>query len=210
MHIDVNVDEKIVSKGILEKLKSGGGLIPCGGEGIGISVGGSFIPNFIPNLLNIPLLPVKHDAKFSNDILIFIHTLKNEIFFLDAISLIEPLNVNEMILRMQALLRRFKINSEKKIYIGNTIIDEEQMMISYKGKEVILPLKEFNLLFKLLSYIGKIFTRQQIMNDIWGWDSESDDRTINTHINRIREKFIDNDDFEIITIRGLGYKAIKK
>ena len=72
-----------------------------------------------------------------------------------------------------------------------------------------LTLKEFNLLFKLLSYPGRIFTRQQLMDEIWGMDSETDDRTINTHINRLREKFADNPDFRIVTIRGLGYKAVK-
>ncbi len=124
--------------------------------------------------------------------------------------MIKPVNINEMLLRIKALLRRAKINSDKKIYIGQTYIDQEQLMICYKDKEIVLPLKEFYLLFKLISSLGKIFTRQQLMNDIWGWDSDSDDRTINTHINRLRDKLIDNDDFAIITIRGLGYKAVKK
>lgn len=124
--------------------------------------------------------------------------------------MIKPINIKEMLLRIAALLRRAKINAERKIVIGNTILDNESMTISVKDETIFLPLKEFNLLFKLLSYPNKIFTRQQIMDEIWGLESETDDRTINTHINRLREKFIDNEDFEIITIRGLGYKAVKK
>ena len=73
-----------------------------------------------------------------------------------------------------------------------------------------MPLKEFQLLFKLLSYPDKIFTRQQLMDEIWGLDSDTYDRTLNTHINRLRERFSDNKDFQIVTIRGLGYKAVKK
>lgn len=124
--------------------------------------------------------------------------------------MIKPVNVNELLLRIQALLRRARINSEKKIVIGSTIIDYESMTVKYNDDDIVLPLKEFNLLFKLLSFPGKIFTRQQLMDEIWGVDSETDDRTINTHINRLRERFSNNQDFEIVTIRGLGYKAVKK
>lgn len=124
--------------------------------------------------------------------------------------MIKPVNVNELLLRIQALLRRARINSEKKIVIGSTIIDYESMTVKYNNDDIVLPLKEFNLLFKLLSFPGKIFTRQQLMDEIWGMDSETDDRTINTHINRLRDRFSNNQDFEIVTIRGLGYKAVKK
>lgn len=124
--------------------------------------------------------------------------------------MIKPVNVNELLLRIQALLRRARINYEKKIVIGSTIIDYESMTVKYNDDDIVLPLKEFNLLFKLLSFPGKIFTRQQLMDEIWGMDSETDDRTINTHINRLRERFSNNQDFEIVTIRGLGYKAVKK
>lgn len=124
--------------------------------------------------------------------------------------MIKPVNVNELLLRIQALLRRARINFEKKIVIGSTIIDYESMTVKYNDDDIVLPLKEFNLLFKLLSFPGKIFTRQQLMDEIWGMDSETDDRTINTHINRLRERFSNNQDFEIVTIRGLGYKAVKK
>ena len=123
--------------------------------------------------------------------------------------MVKPINVKEMLVRVKALLRRAKISAEKKIMIGSTVLDFEGMTVKTGGHEIVLPLKEFNLLFKLLSYPGKIFTRQQLMDEIWGIDSETDDRTINTHINRLRDKFENNPDFRIITIRGLGYKAVK-
>lgn len=123
--------------------------------------------------------------------------------------MIKPINVKELLMRVKALLRRAKISAERKIVVGSTVLDFEGMTVITDGREIVLPLKEFNLLFKLLSYPGKIFTRQQLMDEIWGMDSETDDRTINTHINRLRDKFEDNPDFKIITIRGLGYKAVK-
>ena len=123
--------------------------------------------------------------------------------------MIKPINVKELLMRVKALLRRAKISAERKIVVGSTVLDFEGMTVITDGREIVLPLKEFNLLFKLLSYPGKIFTRQQLMDEIWGMDSETDDRTINTNINRLRDKFEDNPDFKIITIRGLGYKAVK-
>ena len=123
--------------------------------------------------------------------------------------MVKPINVKELLMRVKALLRRAKISAERKIVIGSTVLDFEGMTVRTDGREMILPLKEFSLLFKLLSYPGKIFTRQQLMDEIWGMDSETDDRTINTHINRLRDKFENNPDFTIVTIRGLGYKAVK-
>ena len=111
---------------------------------------------------------------------------------------------------MGALLRRAKIISDNKITVGSTVLDYDSMTVSTNGEEYMLPQKEFLLIYKLLSYPGKIFTRQQLMDEIWGMDSETDDRTINTHVNRLREKFAANRDFEIVTIRGLGYKAVKR
>ncbi|MGN0484970.1 MAG: response regulator transcription factor [Lachnospiraceae bacterium] len=124
--------------------------------------------------------------------------------------MIKPINVKELVLRVQALLRRAKIYSEKKIVIGTTTLDYDALTVTVKGLEMILPQKEFYLLYKLLSYPNKIFTRQQLMDEIWGMFSETDERTVNTHINRLRDKFSDCEDFEIVTVRGLGYKAVKK
>lgn len=124
--------------------------------------------------------------------------------------MIKPINVNELVLRIEALLRRAKISSEKKITVGSTVLDYDALTVTLHGKETILPQKEFFLLYKLLSYPNKIFTRPQLMDEIWGMFSDTDERTVNTHINRLRERFSDCDDFEIVTVRGLGYKAVKK
>lgn len=124
--------------------------------------------------------------------------------------MIKPINVNELLLRVEALLRRAKISSEKRIVIGSTILNYDALTVTIHGEETILPQKEFYLLYKLLSYPNKIFTRPQLMDEIWGMFSDTDERTVNTHINRLRDRFADCTDFEIVTIRGLGYKAVKK
>ncbi|MGN1118719.1 MAG: response regulator transcription factor [Oscillospiraceae bacterium] len=124
--------------------------------------------------------------------------------------MIKPINVKELVLRVEALLRRARISSEKKLTVGSTTLDYDALTVTLHGKETILPQKEFYLLYKLLSYPNKIFTRQQLMDEIWGMFSETDERTVNTHINRLRDKFSDCEDFEIVTVRGLGYKAVKK
>lgn len=124
--------------------------------------------------------------------------------------MIKPVNVKEMVLRVEALLRRAKISSEKKIVVGSTVLNYDALTVTIRGEETLLPQKEFYLLYKLLSYPNKIFTRQQLMDEIWGMFSETDERTVNTHINRLRDRFRDCKDFEIITVRGLGYKAVKK
>ena len=122
--------------------------------------------------------------------------------------MVKPIDINELVLRVGALLKRAKMNTERKINVGNTTLDFDSLSVCYKDKEVVLPLKEFKILFKLLSFPNRIFTRSQIMNDCWGIYSESLDRTIDVHITHIRDKFEDNNDFSIVTIRGLGYKAV--
>lgn len=101
--------------------------------------------------------------------------------------MIKPINVRELVLRVEALLRRAKISAEKKIVIGSTKLDYDALTVTFQGKESILPQKEFYLLYKLLSYPNKTFTRQQLMDEIWGMFSETDERTVNTHINRLRD-----------------------
>ena len=123
--------------------------------------------------------------------------------------MVKPIDVNEMLLRVGALLRRAKIVTERKIVCGNTILDYDTLTVVQHDDQVVLPQKEFYLLYKLISYPNKIFTRQQLMDEIWGMDSESDEHTIVVHINRLRERFKACPDFEIITVRGLGYKAVK-
>ena len=124
--------------------------------------------------------------------------------------MIKPINVKEMVLRVEALLRRAKISIDKRIVVGSTVLDYDALTVTIHGQETILPQKEFYLLYKLLSYPNKIFTRPQLMDEIWGMLSETDERTVNTHINRLRDRFADCDDFEIVTVRGLGYKAVLK
>ena len=124
--------------------------------------------------------------------------------------MVKPVDDEEMILRIRALLRRARIVSERRLTIGPVILDYDALSVSREGQSQTLPQKEFYLLFKLLSYPDVIFTRLQLMDEIWGMDSETDDRTVNVHINRLRERFGSWPEFEIITVRGLGYKAVKR
>ena len=123
--------------------------------------------------------------------------------------MVKPINVNEMVLRVGALIKRTQMVNERRQVIGNTILDCDSFTVYFNSESIILPLKEFMLLYKMVSYPGKIFTRQQLMMDIWGYDSESDMHTIDVHIERLRKKLRDNPDIEIITMRGIGYKVIK-
>ena len=122
----------------------------------------------------------------------------------------KPVDEDEMLLRIKALLRRAKIVNERKIEIGQVILDYDALTVS-RGKEIFeLPQKEFLLLYKLLSYPGKIFTRIQLMDEIWGANSGTGWETVTVHIARLRKKFEDFEEFEIESVRGLGYKAVKK
>lgn len=120
----------------------------------------------------------------------------------------KPVDVNEMVLRVEALLRRAKINHSSQLVIGKTILDQETYEVRIAEQATVVPQKEFLLLYKLLAYPNKIFTRQQLMDDIWGLDTNTEERTIDVHIKRLRSRFDDIDDFRILTVRGLGYKAV--
>ncbi len=120
--------------------------------------------------------------------------------------MVKPVNVNEMVLRVHALLRRAQMVAQRKLTIGQTVLSYDAFSVN----ELVLPQKEFMLLYKLLSSPGQIFTRQQLMDDIWGFDSQTDPRTVDVHINRLRDRFREAEDFEIQTVRGIGYKAVKK
>lgn len=122
----------------------------------------------------------------------------------------KPIDIEEFLLHVKALLRRAKINDEKRIVIGDVVIDSETMTVSKDGQTQELPQKEFLLLYKLLSYPDKIFTRIQLMDEIWGMDCETGWETVTVHIARLRKRFEGWKDFEIQSIRGLGYKAVKK
>ncbi|MFV0465597.1 MAG: response regulator transcription factor [Lachnospiraceae bacterium] len=124
--------------------------------------------------------------------------------------MVKPVNEDELLLRIKALLRRSKITSEHKLSVGDVLLDFDTLTVTKKEKKQTLPQKEFYLLFKLLSYPDKIFTRIQLMDEIWGMDSESADATVNVHINRLRKRFEGYTEFEIISVRGIGYKAVKR
>nr|AHF24752.1 DNA-binding response regulator VicR [uncultured bacterium Contig12] len=124
--------------------------------------------------------------------------------------MVKPVDVNEMIWRVEALLRRSRMISQRKTVIGQTTFDCDALTVQRGTEKTELPQKEFLLMYKLISSPNRIFTRQQIMDDIWGPDSESDIHTLEVHISRLRERFRDNPDFELVTVRGLGYKAVKK
>ena len=151
---------------------------------------------------NVPILMITAKETFSD---------KQEGFRVGTDDyMVKPIDVNEMILRVGALLRRSQIINERRIVIGETTFLYDFLSAKYNNKELVLPQKEFYLIYKLVSTPNKIFTRQQLMDEIWGIESETDPRTVDVHINRLRERFKYNKDFNIITIRGLGYKVVKQ
>ncbi len=124
--------------------------------------------------------------------------------------MVKPINVNEMVMRVGALLRRAKIVSDRCITVGDTTLSYDSLEVKCGEEISLLPQKEFYLLYKLLSNSGRIFTRNQLMDEIWGMDSDTEPRTVDVHINRLRDRFRLSEDFEIVTVRGLGYKVVKK
>lgn len=150
---------------------------------------------------NIPILMVTAKESFQD---------KEKGFLAGADDyMVKPINMNEMVLRVAALLRRAKISTEHKLNVGDVILNYDTLTVTSKDKVYELPKKEFYLLFKLLSYPKQIFTRQQLMDEIWGMEIDIDERTVDSHIKKLRRKFEEIEEFKIITIRGLGYKAEK-
>lgn len=124
--------------------------------------------------------------------------------------LVKPVDLDELLMRITALLRRAKIASSKELKIGKLRMNSEEMTVTLQDEEIPLTLREFNILFKLLSYPKKTFTRAQIMNEFWDSDSTSSNRTVDVYMTKLRDKFSHCDEFEIITVHGLGYKAVIK
>lgn len=124
--------------------------------------------------------------------------------------MVKPVDIREMLCRIVALLRRSQITSERKLTLGSTVLDYHCMTASVDGVDIPMHQKEFLLLYKLASYVNHIFTRRQIMDEIWGLDSDTDPHTLDVHISRLRDRFKSNPDFEIVTVRGLGYKVVRK
>ena len=124
--------------------------------------------------------------------------------------MVKPINVNEMVLRVGALLRRAQMINERRQVIGDTVLECDSLTVTTESESVILPQKEFMLLYKMASYPGRIFTRQQLMDEIWGYSNESAPHTVDVHIGRLRERFRNSKDFKIVTMRGVGYKVVKQ
>ena len=123
--------------------------------------------------------------------------------------MVKPVNVNEMVLRVQALLRRAQMINERRQVIGSTILECDSLTVVTENETMVLPQKEFMLLYKMASFPGRIFTRQQLMDEIWGYDTDSDTHTVDVHIGRLRDRFRNSKDFKIVTMRGVGYKVVK-
>lgn len=123
--------------------------------------------------------------------------------------MVKPVNINEMVLRVGALLRRAQMINDRRLSIGSTTMECDSLMVETSDETFVLPQKEFMVLYKMASNPGKIFTRQQLMDEIWGYENESDTHTVDVHISRLRERFRDNPDFKIVTMRGVGYKVVK-
>ncbi len=167
----------------------------------------------MPKMDGYELLSELRSAKY--DLPIMLITAKSDIsdkkkgFILGADDyMVKPIEMEEMILRVEALLKRVKSTNQQKIKIGDLIMDYNQLSIIKNGKIYNLAQKEFYLLYKLLSTPNTVFSRQDLIEEIWGLESESDYRTVDVHIKRIREKLSDITEFEIVTVRGIGYKCI--
>ena len=124
--------------------------------------------------------------------------------------MVKPVNMEEMLLRVEALLRRANIANEKKLTIGSLVLNADETSAYLNEEEIPLTLKEFQVLYKLLSYPKKSFTRNQIMDDLWGLETGTTPRSVDVYITKLREKFSECGDFEIVTVHGLGYKAVLK
>ena len=164
--------------------------------------GFEFIKSLRQNALNMPVLIITAKDNFEDMQSGFLAGTDD--------YMVKPVNVNEMILRINALLKRAQIVNEKKITFGTMELHYDNLTVTLDGESTVIPQKEFYILYKLLSNPGKVFTKQQIMDEIWGMDTESDPHTLDVHISRLRDRFKERAPFEIITIRGLGYKAVKR
>jgi DNA-binding response OmpR family regulator len=220
-HIIVAEDETLLNQLICKNLeKAGYNPIPVFDGVQGLK---AFETNKVDLVISDIMMPhvdgisfVKQVRSTNNDIPILLLTaldtfMDKEKGFMSGADdyLVKPVEMKELLLHVKALLRRYKIVSESKFKHKSLELDFTSQSLSINGNRIDLTTKEFQLLFKLVASQGQIFTREQLMDDIWGYDSESYERTVDTHIKRLRTK-VQTDDMEIITVRGLGYKVILK
>ena len=214
-------DEKLIVKGIRFSLEQDGMEVDCaydGEEALSLASSNQYdvilLDVMLPKLTGFE---VCQQIRESSDVPIIMLTAKGE--DMDKILGLEygaddymtkPIDEEEMLWRIKALLRRAKIASERRIVVGDVVLDYDCLTVSRKGEVQELPQKEFLLLYKLLSYPGKIFTRIQLMDEIWGADSDTGWETVTIHVGRLRKRFQDWPEFTIESVRGLGYKAVKK
>lgn len=152
----------------------------------------------IRELYDLPILMVTAKGESEDKVKGFQHGTDDYI--------VKPFDTHELIMRVKALLRRYKINTTNKVTIGNVVIDANSMEVTINHEPIMFPLKEFHLLFKLASHPGQVFSRDQLIEEIWGSDFEGFDRTVDSHIKKIRKKLNQQIAFDIVTIRGLGYR----
>lgn len=152
------------------------------------------------SIQDMPVLVVSSDRHYS---------AKQKAYHAGADDFMEkPVNPDEMLLHIHALLRRCHLSAVRRLELPHTLLDCDALAVTVGNEEFMLPQKEFDLLFKLLSHPDQIISRQQLMDEIWGQESSSSPQTIDVHINRLRKRFHENPDFTIVTARGLGYKAV--
>lgn len=212
-------DDEILNEMICVKLKNEGFVVSSAFDGAqAIEILESLHIDLLITDIMMPLTDgyglAKEAKRIKENLPILMITAKSDIVdmekgFLSGADdyMSKPINLKEMILRVNALLRRAKIASEKRLSFKGTELDYNSLGVKIDGEEIELSPKEFYLLFLLLSNEDKIFTRFEIMQEIWGFDSQSDERVVDTHIKKLRQKFEKAKDFEIVTIRGLGYKG---
>ena len=170
------------------------------------------VDHLIPEMDGYTLTKLLRDCRFDLPILMLSSSRHPDHIkqgFLAGIDdyMTKPVDEEELLLRIEALLRRARIAHRHRLTVGATVLDYDALTVTCPGQSITLPLKEFLLLYKLLSYPNKIFTRSQLLEEIWGPSTNSMEATVSVHISRLRRHFSDNPDFQILTIRGLGYKA---
>lgn len=169
----------------------------------------------MPNMDGFELTSALREAKYEQPILIVTakEGLEDKRKGFDLGSddyMVKPIELDELVMRVAALLRRAKIATEQRLVVGEMVLDYSAISVTWDGKTETLPPKEFYLLFMLLSYPNIIFTRRQLLDELWGMEHDVDERTVDVHVRRLRERYEACESFDIITVRGLGYKAVKK